>query len=320
MFSYTGTPREFTGRIALFDIDGTLVHSRSGRRWAQDAEDWIWTSQAVPAHLDTLWRDGWTVALVSNQSMWNKDPVHPKGKIESILSAIEASLGWKPWCCVATQPKDTVYRKPARGMYDALLTALGTTIGAVTQLQMCGDAVGSDDPFLPYHWSDSDKKFAETIGAKFLRPIDVFGAAATAPAPSAAAAAATTAQELILLVGNPGSGKSTTAKHFATSAGYVHVEQDVLGTKAKTLKAVKDALPSGKSVIIDATHGSFTNREPYLKLAKEKGLPVRILWHIRDGRSWNATRASPVPEVAYAVYSKYFIDPRTDGVPLEIIN
>jgi bifunctional polynucleotide phosphatase/kinase len=312
MFSFTGTSRPFTGRIALFDIDGTLVLSRSGRRWAQDAEDWIWSSPAVPNYMDSMWREGWTVALMTNQSQWSKDSATPKAKLEAILHCIEASFGWQPWCFVSTKLKDEVYRKPARGMYDALLAALGTTASAVTQLQMCGDAAGTTDPFPPYQWSDSDKKFAETIGATYIRPMDVFGAPTPATAPAST-------QEIVLLVGNPGSGKSTTAKHLATTAGYIHVEQDALGTKAKTLKAVKDAVSSGRSVVVDATHGSFTNREPYLKLATEKSIPLRIVWHVRDGRPWNALRSSPVPEVAFAIYSKYFVDPRTDGVPVEIV-
>jgi bifunctional polynucleotide phosphatase/kinase len=248
---------------------------------------------------------------MTNQSQWSKKPDEPKGKIESILTAIETVCGWRPWCFIATHPKDTVYRKPARGMYDGLLTALGQTADAVTHLQMCGDAVGDDDPYLPYRWSDSDKKFAETIGATFKRPMDVLG--------KYPVVVPKRTQEIVLLMGNPGSGKSTTGRRFA-EAGYVHIEQDVVGTKAKTLKAVKDVLPSGRSVVIDATHGSYSNREVYDKLGKEKNIALRIVWHVNDGRVWNSERSSPVPEVAYAMYSKHFVDPRGDGVEVEIVN
>lgn len=284
-------------KVALFDVDGTLVVSKSGRRWAADASDWIFVGD-VAAVFQRYHRDGYMVALMSNQSEWKLSDV-PRAKFQSILDALTAANGWAPWCCIATsktRERDTIYRKPARGLYDLLLTNLAFT---PTELMMCGDACGPSDPFPPYRWSDSDAGFAAAIGATFVRPLDIFGT--HAPEPSSA-------QELIILVGNPGSHKSSTGRRLA-AAGYEHLEQDVIGTKAAVLKAARTALMSKKSVVVDATHGSLVNREPLIKLAESSGVPYRILWHIRDGRSFNALRENPVPEVAYAVYSKHFVEP-----------
>jgi bifunctional polynucleotide phosphatase/kinase len=165
---------------------------------------------------------------------------------------------------------------------------------------MCGDAVGPADPFPPYRWADSDAAFATAIGAEFVRPCELFHPCEPPRALKI--------QELVILMGNPGSGKSSTGRLLA-SAGYVHIEQDVVGTKAAVKKAVLAGLATGASVVVDATHGSATNREPYLTLAAERGVFARILWHIRDGRPFNALRPKPVPEVAYAVYSKHFTVP-----------
>jgi hypothetical protein len=162
---------------------------------------------------------------------------------------------------------------------------------------MCGDAVGPSDPYPPYCWASSDADFAAAIDATFVRPCDLF--------PPALPLAPSEKQELILLMGNPGSGKSTMGRDLAS---YIHVEQDTMASKAATKKAVIAALAIGKSVVVDATHGSATNREPYLTL----GVPVRIVWSIKDGRPFNALREKPVPEVAYAVYSKHFVRPTGD--------
>ena len=205
-----------------------------------------------------------------------------------------------------------MYRKPARGLYDALLSHLDLTAADVAEVRMCGDAVGPADPFPPYRWADSDAAFATAIGATFVRPLDLFPPIPPVP-PSVAAAAA---QELVLLVGNPGSGKSSTGRALA-AAGYIHVEQDVVGTKAAVKRAVVAALSAGKSVVVDATHGSQVNRDPYMALAAEKRVPLRILWHVRDGRPFNALREKPVPEVAYAVYSKHFVEPTGERVVIQ---
>jgi len=280
------------------DVDGTLITSKSGRRWAQDENDWMFLGP-VPAVLEELRTKGWTIALVSNQSDWTISP-GPKSKIDSILSVLKEANGWAPWCLVATstrQMKDTLFRKPGRGLYDILLSHLGS----VESVHMCGDAIGPSDPYPPYQWSDSDQQFAKGIGADFFRPMDVFNAAPPF--------SLSPRQELVLLMGNPGSGKSTTARYIA-ARGYVHIEQDVVGTKAAVKKATQAALATGASVVMDATHGSETNRSVYEELAAELQIPFQILWHIRDGRPFNALREKPVPEVAYAIYTKHFVPPK----------
>lgn len=302
-------------RLALFDIDGTLIVSRSGARWATDAEDWIWAHPNIPQVLQQRATAGWIVALVSNQQRADVDPA-PRQKIESVLVALEAALGWRPITLIATGPatlKDkhkttNPYRKPARGLYDILLVNLGLKTSDVTAVTMCGDAVGAEDPYPPYRWTDSDRQFAANIGAKFERPCDVFGMPEKPqPAPEGQ-------KEIVLLVGNPGSGKSTTGRHLANH-GYVHVEQDVVGNKNHTVKFVKTMMKNGiHRFVVDATHGNPTNRLPYEELAREHQIPLRILWHIRDGRAFNAGREKPVPEVAYGVYTKYFDAP--DGAEI----
>jgi len=291
------TTADNTGKTKLYliDIDGTLVTSASGRRWAADQNDWIFVGP-VEATLDKLHREGWIVALITNQSDWKNGP-GPEAKIKSILAALQAANGWAPWCLVATatrKERDTLYRKPGRGLYDLLVKELPS----ITELRMCGDAVGPADPYPPYRWASSDADFATAVSATFVRPCDLFPSAPVVPHE---------AQELILLMGNPGSGKSTIGRDLAIK-GYIHIEQDKMASKAATKKAVISGLATGHSVVVDATHGSFTNREPYLSL----GVPVRIIWCIRDGRSFNALREKPVPEVAYAVYSKHFVRPAED--------
>jgi bifunctional polynucleotide phosphatase/kinase len=306
------------GSVALYDLDGTLIVSKSGRRWAADADDWVWAHPLVPTCIQARRELGVVVTIVSNQSDWTRGP-QARGKIESVLEALDKELGWRPIALIATNPSrkskaaptTDPYRKPARSLYDVLLKHLGASYEDMSTLPafvtMCGDAAGPTDSCLAYRWADSDRVFADNIGAIFERPCDIFSAS-TAPPPQPLKKG----QELVVLVGNPGSGKTTTARRFA-AAGYVHVEQDAVGSKGAVLKAVKTALAAGKSVVVDATHGSADNRAPYMSLS----LPVRFLWHIRDGRPYNAVRAKPVPEIAYAVYSKHFSVPT--GAPVEVV-
>jgi bifunctional polynucleotide phosphatase/kinase len=73
--------------------------------------------------------------------------------------------------------------------------------------------------------------------------------------------------ELVISIGFPASGKSTFAKKYFVSKGYVHINQDTLKTKAKCIKATEEALKNGKSVIVDNTNPSAKVRKEYSVIA-----------------------------------------------------
>ena len=344
---YSSTQPATSPKLLLLDLDGTLITSKSGAPFgAKGEDDWIFLGPTIPEQLQRFHDEGWTMAIVTNQSNWQVSPA-PKAKIESVLAKLTEINGWAPYCLVATatkKQKDTVYRKPGRGLFDKFMELTGSP--SFREKMMCGDAVGPLDPYPPYRWSDSDRLFAEAIGARFVRPCDLLAA----PLDPLNYIDAHELQ-IVLMMGNQGSGKSSGARHIVekTSGNFVHLEQDVVGSKAKMLRAAREALKAGKSPIVDATHGSATNRAPYLLLAAELGVPCKILWFIRDGRPFNALRGGTervppdaesakgfgtsslrervpprseererdwcefprerVPPVAYAVYTKHFVEP-----------
>ncbi len=114
--------------------------------------------------------------------------------------------------------------------------------------------------------------------------------------------------------GGAGAGASAASVELARHAGAKRLVVDHAGADAPAA-----AQSVAKRLIVDATHSSAENRAPYIEMAKEAGIPLRILWHIRDGRPFNALRAEPVPEIAYTMYAKHFTDPRGDGVDVEVV-
>ncbi len=72
-------------------------------------------------------------------------------------------------------------------------------------------------------------------------------------------------QEMVVLVGSPGAGKSTLVRlHFQT---YCRINQDSLKTFAKCKQACEEALTKGQSVVIDNTNRDVKTRALWIEIA-----------------------------------------------------
>ena len=131
-------------------------------------------------------------------------------------------------------------------------------------------------------------------------------------------------QQIILLVGPPSCGKSTLcSKHFNNS-NFVRVNMDELKTRAKCIKAAKDALILGKSVVIDNTNSTKQNRNDFIKAALETKKPIFIRCIVFDVKKDLALhlnmlrvkmtkgKTKKLPEVSYNVFYKNYQEPTLD--------
>jgi bifunctional polynucleotide phosphatase/kinase len=74
---------------------------------------------------------------------------------------------------------------------------------------------------------------------------------------------------MVMLIGLPGSGKSSIVENYFESKDYVSINQDTLKTKNKCVKVCEKNLEQGSSVIVDNTNTTKSSRATYLSIAKK---------------------------------------------------
>ena len=82
-------------------------------------------------------------------------------------------------------------------------------------------------------------------------------------------------QELVVMVGYPGSGKSTFAE---TAKNYTVVNRDTLRTWQKCVQSADAALKARKSVLVDNTNPDLESRKRYVDLAKKHKVACRLAY------------------------------------------
>ncbi|CCH44678.1 putative polynucleotide phosphatase/kinase [Wickerhamomyces ciferrii] len=181
-FSLTETPVS----IVAFDLDGTLINTKSGSKFARSSTDWRWFNQSVISKLKSI-KNNSPIVIFTNQGgvvakQTSKSYQNFVGRIQSILESlksegIDISRIW-----VYASPKkaagykgDSVksfeeMRKPQRGMFDNFIKDFGGEDKILIKDSIyVGDAAGRSNDF-----SDSDLKFAENINLNFKVPEDYF--------------------------------------------------------------------------------------------------------------------------------------------------
>ena len=271
-------------QFAIFDFDWTLVKPKAGRKFPTKVDDWMYLRPSVPDTIRKAAKNHQIVIVTDQSKPWKVDQI--KAVMEDIDVDYTAIVG------VKTQKPDTalflgVFPKfnPEKAYY-------------------VGDAAGR-----PGDWSDKDKVFATRLGTKFFCPEQVFPLEKQEARPPLEPS---DKKEVVIMVGYPGSGKSTIAKELKT---YHRVDGDALKSVPAMLKDAEKHI-AAQSVVFDSTTGTKEKREKFVKFAQKHDLPVRVVWVqtpievAMDRSKQRESEGGPhIPAVAFYVYRKHFEEP-----------
>lgn len=300
-------------KILALDYDHTIVKPKqdhvneknitlkNGREFPVDKNDWMWLRPNVPTIVKKYYNDGYNIVIITNQSkLWKIDMI--KESLITLEIPIKVVVGFGK---VTKDP--SVIRKPNPALFK-------DTFDKETSL-FVGDAAGR-----PADFSDSDKIFAKNIGMKFCIPEDIFPI--TLEKQKDESVYIKSEQEIVILVGQPASGKSTWCfeklyvPSIPTENRYDIISGDELKTLPKMLKAAKISLELGNSVVFDATNPKKENREKIMELAVKYKITVRCIVFqitIDDAMTWNAKRMNEtgkkVPRIAFYTFRKAYEKP-----------
>lgn len=292
-----------TGNIAAFDLDWTLVRPVRGQ-FPRDAND----IALLPNRLSVLKEatvKGYTIVIFTNQKSTTEKKLQLNfARVNNCVNLLD---GIKIIVLMSTG--EDIYRKPNTGMWQILQKMLPP----ITSSFYVGDASGR-----PGDFSDSDKMFAQNIGIPFYTPEQIFPSVERLkPLPTIAVANIEfpPGKNMVLFVGMPGSGKTNFYETTLKGLGYVHINQDTLGTKAKVMSVFKKSLIASLNIVIDATNPSQNNRQEFYDLATQYGYNIIVIYFVRDGKEYNKLRPKPVPTIAYNMYFKNLVEPTPENTP-----
>ena len=336
--AYSLTNEITDGPVAAFDMDSTLISTKSGKRFPTNRKDWKWWHSSVCDKLHELYDKGYQLVIFTNQAGISKarvDSISIFGKIDDLVQALGIPIS----AFVATATD--VNRKPMTTMWD--LFCFGRNVDLAGSFY-CGDAAGRNKTNKNKRdFSVSDRKFAANCGLTFVTPEELFLGQAPSidwtwrsrspeellniysePQPLIKTS---TEQELIIMVGSPASGKTTIVRSLEDQ-GYVVVNQDILKTKAKCLKACRLALVKGKSVVIDRTNPTNKDRADFIKQLNvvcdvqtrciHMSTPRDMCDHLNIYRE-NVSKRKRVPDIALNIYFCRYVPPSIDEGFSEIV-
>lgn len=152
------------------DLDGTIIHTKSGKQYSESRDDWKLASPSVDDILQDKVNEGNYITIISNQSgLLNQKAIEDfQFKVDNILDEINVPVDFI--CSL----KYDFYRKPNSGMVDFMCHIRSINLDDVRfNSYYIGDAAGRAEEKLSGRKKDfnnTDYKLALNCGINFLTP------------------------------------------------------------------------------------------------------------------------------------------------------
>ena len=289
-------------KYILFDLDGTIVRTRSGKVFPTSYEDFI-VNEHVKEHIKKL-KDTHKIVIFSNQA----DSIDIDLFTVKILSIINYITNDEFMIkAIISIGAHSIYRKPCIGSWSLLKTS------TISGSMFFGDALGR-----PGDFSDSDYKFALNLGIQCYDPnMKLFEPKSKPKHPFEYMNISepfdfddikpSEEQEIIILIGPPSSGKSRFSRMFSEqNKKYKIVSKDIHKTKAESV--FHEYLKNGHSIIIDNTNPTKKSREPYMGSNVPLrfiffNLPKIVVFHLNEHRTLTTDK-----KISQIVIYKFYKD------------
>jgi bifunctional polynucleotide phosphatase/kinase len=263
-----------------FDLDGTLIKTKSGETFPKNKNDWVLFSESVVPKLQELDRRGKTIIIITNQKgIGNNDK--KKGDWIEKMNNLWECFGISKMIVMVSW-KDDENRKPRLGLKKYF------KLCSIDESFYCGDACGRENDH-----SDTDYKFASNLGVIFFTPEEFF---LDEKSPKKRITyfeefidetferkknqfifETKNEKDIIILQGLPGSGKTYFCEKYLIPAGYTQINQDILKTKGKCMREFKNAIVRGECIVVDRTNQTNRERHEYLDIALSNKYVCRLI-------------------------------------------
>ncbi|KAH8354276.1 hypothetical protein KR084_005741 [Drosophila pseudotakahashii] len=338
---FTSSGVRASEKIAGYDMDGTIIKTKSGLVFPKNTDDWQIIFPEVPEKLKNLHKDGFKICFFTNQGGIARGKISLddfKVKIKQIV----AKLGVPIQVFIAIG--DGFYRKPLTGMWQHLKSEMNEAVEIQEDRSFfVGDAAGRPETGKGVtkqrkDHSLADRLFAANIGLTFYTPevhflgkrVEQWNKPDFDPTSVQEHVALFDPDdvtfkdhpcEMIIMVGLPGSGKSHFCTAFFQSRGYKIVNADTLGSTQNCLTACKRFLDSGQSCVVDNTNVDAASRKKFLQVANEMRIPCRCLVmnvpvpqvkHNIAFRELSDTTHSKIKDMVFNMMKKKYQEPALD--------
>lgn len=307
---------------AMFDLDETLITTRNGldpsrlQNTLKSPDNWIFLGFSIHNILLEYQERKYTIIIITNQTNINNRQFDRINQVKDKL----ISYGVNPVILIGTKDK---YKKPNNNLAIKLMN-----LWDIEKLNkksfMVGDAAGNDAEYLPYRWGSDDKDFANNLGVKFKYPNDIFysnynyllGINKSSDDDNIFEHDLNSKhfkklnQNVIIMMGTIGSGKSTFASEFGELySKYIVLESDKFSNLTVMFNKFKREHKDGnKYFVIDATNRNKEIRKKYIEYAHENNLSTIIVWSITSGMIWDKQRDKS-RRMGYWRYIDEFVGP-----------